>query len=215
MLPFPLNKGSIPASALASFCKHRIILALALTCPCTPPSPPCSPSASPPSHLPTFSPSHLLPAVNHAICGPQLVPLFPPTFSCPLPHSASSSLSRLLARFMLPCLCTCSFLHLYVCMCLCVSAFCVSHKKHKERTIPVEKEREKKETCTSARDTDACLTEKFCHTSSSVSSLTFRLLHLCICVLSVCACVCVCVRACDSGTASECQRRCFLLATRS
>ena len=136
MLPFPLNKGSIPASALASFCKHRIILALALTCPCTPPSPPCSPSPSPPSNLPTFSPSHLLPAVKRRDLRTSASSLVPPTFSRPLPHSPSSSLSRLLARFMLPCLCTCSFLHLYVsmyvCMCLCVRAFRVSHNKHRK-----------------------------------------------------------------------------------
>ena len=141
MLPFPLNKGSIPASALASFCKHRSILALALTCPCPPPSPPCSPSPSPPFHL--------LPAVKRRDLWTSASSLVPPTSSRPLPHSPSSSLSPLLARFMLLCLCTCSFLHLYVCMsvcmCLCVSAFCVLHDKHKERTTPVEQEREKKE----------------------------------------------------------------------
>ena len=152
MLPFPLNKGSIPASALASFCKHRSILALALTCPCPPPTPPCSPSPSPPSHL--------LLAVKRRDLRTSASSLVPPTFYRPPPHSPSSSLSRLLARFMLPCLCTCSFLHLYVCMhvsmCLCVRAFRVTHDKHKERTIPVEKEREMKETCTSARERHAC-----------------------------------------------------------
>jgi len=207
MLPFPLPKGSIPASALASFCKHLSILALALTCPCPTPSPPCSPSPSPPSHL--------LPAVKRRDLRTSASSLVPPHLVSPSPplsflFSFALACSLHVALFVYMLFPAFVYVCMHVCMCLCVSAFCVSHDKNKERTIPVEKERGKKETCTSARERAACLNEKFCHTSSSVSGLAFRMLHLCICVL----CVCVCVRACDSGTGSACQRRCFLLATR-
>jgi len=91
-----------------------------------------------------------------------------------------------------------AFVCIYACMyvSVCESVSRIARQTQKER-YRWNKEREKKETCTSARERDACLNEKSA-TLAHLCLASHSACFICVfaCSLSVCACVCVCVCVC-------------------